>query len=63
MEEQLFMPNGILNNCHPRGSEGLFVHKDICTAVSTFIPAVEGGVIGNHVYKWLKSGLTLQTKL
>ena len=50
MEEQLFMPNGILNNCHPRGSEGFFVHKGVCTAVSIFIPACESDVTVNHVY-------------
>ena len=40
VEERLFMPRRIANISHPRRSEGLFVHKDVCTAVQQFLPCV-----------------------
>ena len=64
VEEWLFMPRGILTICHPRVTESLFIHKDICTAlqqfIHTLIPACRSDITVNDkmwmIYQHYKGG-------
>ena len=64
VEERLFIPRPIFKFSHPRGSEGLFVLKDICTALQQFLPWFLHAEVTSHD-SILKSGwwLALTMKL
>ena len=47
VEERLFMPRRIVNINHPRGSEGLFVRKDVCIVLQQFLPTCGSDVTVN----------------